>query len=346
MKMVKVSVIVPIYNKEKVLKRNVHTILNQTLKDIEIILINDGSTDRSGQICEDIQRNDKRVKVMHQPNKGVSVARNTGISVATGDYIGFVDPDDWIELDMYENMYTKIKETHANICLCNYSVDEIDKRRDILLETPLNVLNKTQIRDNLILNMIAPKTVNSSEKVIIGTVWRLLIERQIIEKNNLSFIENLPIMEDLIFTINSLSKVYKVCIDENVNYHYVQDNSSAINKYRENLVELNEIVNNKLVCCLRENNLYEISTHRINNRYIFTALNEIRNATNGNKSIRDKIISINKICENMNLQNSLKLINLNGFTLRKKVVLYSIKYNKPTILYLYYVLEKKLHSLT
>ena len=136
----KVSVIVPIYNKEKVLKRNVHTILNQTLKDIEIILINDGSTDRSGQICEDIQRNDKRVKVMHQPNKGVSVARNTGISVATGDYIGFVDPDDWIELDMYENMYTKIKETHANICLCNYSVDEIDKRRDILLETPLTWL--------------------------------------------------------------------------------------------------------------------------------------------------------------------------------------------------------------
>src|SRR5699024_9347869 len=116
---VKISIVIPIYNKEKVLKSNIQTILEQTLTDIEIILVNDGSTDRSNIICEEIKEIDSRVKIIHQENKGVSAARNAGISIATGNYIGFVDPDDTVELNMYESMYNLILNTKAEVCLCN-----------------------------------------------------------------------------------------------------------------------------------------------------------------------------------------------------------------------------------
>ena len=98
----KVSIIVPIYNSEKYMNKCIESILNQTLTEIEIILVNDGSTDNSGKIIDNYAKKDNRIKVIHQQNSGPSVARNKGISTAKGKYIGFVDSDDYIESTMYE----------------------------------------------------------------------------------------------------------------------------------------------------------------------------------------------------------------------------------------------------
>ena len=116
--MCKVSIIIPIFNTGTLLNRCVKSVLEQTLTDIEVILVDDGSSDDSGKICDEFAQKDSRVKVIHKSNEGVSVARNTGISVAQGEYIGFVDSDDWIEKDMYQNLYSKAKETNAEIVMC------------------------------------------------------------------------------------------------------------------------------------------------------------------------------------------------------------------------------------
>lgn len=125
----KISVIVPIYNVEKYLPRCIDSILNQTYKNLEIILVDDESPDACGSICDDYASKDERIKVIHQKNRGLSGARNAGIDIAQGEYIAFVDSDDYIEPTMYETLYHDIKKHNAGISICNRYYEFEDGRR-------------------------------------------------------------------------------------------------------------------------------------------------------------------------------------------------------------------------
>jgi glycosyltransferase involved in cell wall biosynthesis len=115
----KISIIVPVFNVEGFIHDCIESILDQTFKDFELILVNDGSIDRSGDICDDYSKKDQRIFVIHKENRGQSSARNRGIDVAKGDYIGFIDSDDWVHRDMYKILYTKAIEIEADITACN-----------------------------------------------------------------------------------------------------------------------------------------------------------------------------------------------------------------------------------
>ena len=121
-----ISVIVPVYKTEEYLERCVNSILNQTYKDIELILVDDGSPDKCPEICDMFAKKDERVKVLHKANGGVSTARNAGLEIATGDYITFVDSDDYIELDMYEKMLSKAAEYGCDVIMCDCMKDYPD----------------------------------------------------------------------------------------------------------------------------------------------------------------------------------------------------------------------------
>ena len=116
--MPEISIIVPVYNCEKYIEKCINSILNQTFKDLELILIDDGSSDKSGEICEEFKQKDSRVKVIHEKNSGVSIARNVGINIAKGKFIGFVDSDDYLSSDMYEFLYENLKNSSADISVC------------------------------------------------------------------------------------------------------------------------------------------------------------------------------------------------------------------------------------
>ena len=115
-----ISIIVPIYNVEKYLPKCLESLVNQSYRDIEIILIDDGSPDRCGQICDDYAKKDSRIVVIHQKNQGVSAARNAGLVCAKGEYIGFVDPDDWVDLEMYGRMLEAMIREQADMVICGY----------------------------------------------------------------------------------------------------------------------------------------------------------------------------------------------------------------------------------
>lgn len=117
------SIIVPVYNVEKYIRRCVYSILKQTYKNLEVILVDDGSTDNSGGLCDKLEKEDNRVKVIHKENGGLSSARNAGIAIAEGDYLGFVDSDDYIEPDMYQTLYNAIINTGKDIACCGRIVD-------------------------------------------------------------------------------------------------------------------------------------------------------------------------------------------------------------------------------
>ena len=129
--MPEVSIIVPIYNAEKYMEKCIDSILNQTLNDIEVILVNDGSSDNSATIADNYAKNDLRVRVIHQRNSGPSVARNNGIKLATGKYIGFVDSDDYIENTMYERLFNIANDNQVQVAMCNYrEIRTYDNRKE------------------------------------------------------------------------------------------------------------------------------------------------------------------------------------------------------------------------
>ena len=131
--MPKISIIVPIYNVEKYLDKCVSSILNQTFTDFELLLVDDGSPDRCGEMCDEYAKKDSRVKVIHRKNGGLSAARNSGIDAACGKYIGFIDSDDYIEENMYEHLYDVITKYDADIA-CGGIFDTYPTKTTLLYE--------------------------------------------------------------------------------------------------------------------------------------------------------------------------------------------------------------------
>lgn len=144
--MIKISVIVPVYNMEIRLKKCIDSLVNQTLKDIELIIVNDGSKDNSLKIIKEYQKTHNNIKIIDKKNGGIGAARNDGIKIATGEYIAFVDSDDYIELDMFEKMYKTIKKEKACIVVCNYKTfNEMDNNiiyNNIVAETNITTFDK------------------------------------------------------------------------------------------------------------------------------------------------------------------------------------------------------------
>ena len=142
--MSEISIIIPVYNVEKYLERCLESVLSQTFKEIEILLIDDGSTDSSGVICDDFAKKDTRIRVIHKKNGGLSSARNCGIENATSPLLGFVDSDDYIDPDMYEVLYNELKKADADIAMCDlvncYEGQKIEKHNREIVE----VLNSEQ----------------------------------------------------------------------------------------------------------------------------------------------------------------------------------------------------------
>ena len=132
---------------EQYLDRCLNTIINQSYKNLEIILVDDGSTDRSGQICDAYSKKDERIKVIHQENAGLSMARNVGMDVSQGEYIGFVDSDDWVSLDFYEYLYYMIKRYDVDVAMCEYTRDEKKIEEYFTQEDEVIILDKKGIWD-------------------------------------------------------------------------------------------------------------------------------------------------------------------------------------------------------
>ena len=199
----KISVIVPIYNSEKYLKKCIDSILNQTLEDIEIILINDGSKDNSHLICLEYQEKFKeKIKYINNINIGCSATRNLGIKEAKAEYITFVDSDDYIEKDMYKDMYNlMIKE--------DYDIVTIKRK------FPKLSMSRNDIFD---------------EKNLIVYVYNKLFKKKIVIDNNIHFIENSHHQEDMVFSFIYSLYVGKIGLVNKLNYNYIlHDNNSVFN---------------------------------------------------------------------------------------------------------------------
>ncbi|MGB4439802.1 MAG: glycosyltransferase [Sedimentibacter sp.] len=302
-----ISIVVPIYNVEKFLSRCLDSILAQSLKDIEVILVNDGSTDLSLDICKDYQKKNKRIIVIDKINEGVSVARNTGIEAATGKYIGFVDPDDWIEPNMYENIYKTIEKYKCNIAFCNYSKDSKRTSNIKMLKVQKDVLGKLDIINELIANMIGIEDIIPKYYNVMGCVWRCLYRKDFIDKFHLSFQPGITIMEDLIFSVQALIYCDKVCIDHGVYYHYMKNKTSSLHSYNEKMWQDQVEVHNKLEEIIEEADLSEYMRNRLDSRYIGMAACAVGNEVyKSNANLKDRMEAAKFIIKDEKLKEVLE----------------------------------------
>ena len=219
----KVSIIVPVHNVEKYLRYCVDSLLNQTLTDIEIILVDDESPDNCPVICDEYAKQDHRVKVIHKKNGGQGFARNSGLEIATGEYIAFVDSDDYVETMMYQKLYNLVTETKADTIYCAFQ--RINDNGDAWMETSVlkekRLHSKEEIR-GLILDMIANPPEARNDQNIQCSVWSALYRHDIIRKYILRFMSEREYYggEDLIFNIDYLLYASLVIITPDVFYNY------------------------------------------------------------------------------------------------------------------------------
>lgn len=214
----KISIIVPIYNVEKYLTRCIESLINQTYENIEIILVNDGSSDKCGYICERYKNIDNRVIVIHQQNLGVSAARNKGLRVATGEYIGFCDPDDWANVGMYEEMLTAIKDTSTDIAICGYDYYDEEERIDWK--------RKYVVRSNEVISQFEiMKRMSDMPPTIRLGVWNKLFKYKILK--NQRFKEGLHSSEDVLYLTEYMRKISSAVIINSPLYNNTVRNGSA-----------------------------------------------------------------------------------------------------------------------
>lgn len=234
--MPKVSVIVPIYNVEKYLEKCINSLLSQTLEDIQIILVNDGSKDNSGNIAREYEKNNKnRIIYVEKENGGLSDARNYGLKYATGDFVAFLDSDDYIEKNAYEEMYNKAIEENADYVECDFIWEFPNKIR---VDKQYPYKNK--------------KEMLSFVRVV---AWNKLIKSQLITDNNLEFPKGLR-YEDVEFTYKLIPFVNKFAYVDKPFIHYVQREGSIANVQNERTAEIFTVLDN-VIEFYKKNNIYE-----------------------------------------------------------------------------------------
>ena len=219
----KISVIIPVYKVEKYLDRCIESIVNQTYKNLEIILVDDGSPDASPEICDKWAKKDNRIKVIHKPNGGVSSARNLGIEKSTGDYITFVDSDDTIEPETYEKCIFELKN---NIDTVFFKMNRIhsDKTIEKYNEYNLNLLKKNK---NNICPFYYKKDGSSNIPNIMGSCSRVVFNARVIRENNLTFNQKIYYQEDKEFLLRYLLYCNKVSVVDEYLYNYYLYETSA-----------------------------------------------------------------------------------------------------------------------
>lgn len=230
-----ISIIVPVYNAEKSLKRCIDSLMNQTYKHLEIILVDDGSTDGSGEMCNQYASQDQRIVVIHKENAGVSSARNTGIEHATGTYIQFVDSDDYLDLNACEILVNGMEENQSELVICG-CVEHRGTEKNVIQYEPMVIQSIKE------LSGVFGRLYRSN---LLNIPWNKLFFRDKIKEG---FDETISLGEDLLFNINYMKQIEKIVITDAVPYHYIIESTSLSRRFRKEYMDVTCRIQKEVSC--------------------------------------------------------------------------------------------------
>ena len=243
-----VSIIVPVYNVEPYLERCIQSLLNQSLKDIEIILVDDESPDNCPMMCDQYALMDSRVKVIHKKNGGLGFARNSGLEIATGEFVAFVDSDDYVEKIMYEKLYQEARNSNADAVYSNFYVEQ---STGVWIKSEEVNQKRLWVGDDVIsfmLDMISSAPYVRQERKYQMSVWHSIYRSSIIKKFAIRFLSERQVgSEDIPFQVDFLLKSKKVVYMPEMFYHYCNNAKSLTAKYKLNMFDMYKNLYNILV---------------------------------------------------------------------------------------------------
>ncbi len=245
--MPKLSVVVPIYNVEKYIGEMIESLQNQTLRDLEIILVDDGSPDKSGAICDEYAAKDERIKVIHKPNGGVGAARNDGLDVATGEWIVFCDSDDWVELDAFERLIKAGEEANADVVFGDANlVYGTHVQRTQFYKNEFVTSDRATIDRLIQADFSRSYCMDPPEggpAFGYGGPWNKLVRRQLMVDNDIRFdLRVKGIFDDILYTAYIFAAAQTIAYVHVPVYNYRQLGSSITHSYKANLLEINEAI--------------------------------------------------------------------------------------------------------
>ena len=240
----KVSIIVPVYNAEKYIERCIRSLREQTLEDIEIIIVDDSSTDRSLEICKGIAAEDNRIKVIHKINEGAGLARNAALEIATGEYIGFADSDDHVKKDMFATLYRKAKEYDSDLVMSgvlfvdgNMFSEKGECVRKIYFDKDTHFDTEERLKE-LRMGIVGALPDDEDDSKYGMSIWKNLFRHEIIKKNNITFqSERKMLSEDALFMIDYISCINKATGIDQAFYYYCRNEDSISKSYKKDRFE-------------------------------------------------------------------------------------------------------------
>ena len=239
----KVSIVVPVYNTEKYLKQCIESLINQTLKEIEIIIVDDGSKEECASLCDELASSDKRIKVVHKHNEGLGLARNSGIEVANGEYVGFVDSDDYVDLAMFQSLYSVADKNDADLVISGISFvggNTFSKDGEY---TEKNYFNKDTVFENeginqLLLGVVGALPNEPDDSRYGVSVCKNIFRRSLILNQNIKFFsERKIISEDTLFMVDYIKCINKAVGINGAFYRYRRNDASLSKSYKTDRFE-------------------------------------------------------------------------------------------------------------
>lgn len=329
MKKPKVSIVVPVYQAEKSIDRCINSIIEQTFTNWELILVDDGSTDNSGCMCDDYAKKDNRIKVIHKTNGGVSSARNKGIEVIDGDYLWFVDSDDWIQPDAIAKLVGCLERTNSDICF--FQLNVISKN---IIEPPFS-FDPICFKNPYLLfeGRVACASVLVQLEMLggLGWTWNKIFKTSFIKQNNLFFDEQFSIQEDHMFTFSYLMYVNKIVVTIDAPYNYVVEDSNSLlhkNYPFENTKLRNQIMYNyRLQLC----KVFEISDEKyiqwFNTDFAVRAISNLRSLKTTNftlEQIKNEIKLVIDFIQNHQLASNKRILQFKILSRLPNVLIFKI----------------------
>jgi glycosyltransferase involved in cell wall biosynthesis len=322
-----ISIIVPVYNVEKYINRCIESILAQTFSNFELILINDGSIDKSGTFCEYYAKEDSRIKVIHINNGGVSNARNTGIAHAQGDYLMFCDSDDYVEINWCSELYESIKQGVNILPVSGIRfVYQIRKQKEDIIK----VFPKKESFDK-------GKYFETYKRGLSGSLCCKIYDRKIIVENSIFFDIKVNRGEDLLFNLNYMSHMESFVTIPTITYNYVHSNEfSLMNGYRKDLFDIALMVYYAWKNYFKQNNVDTEQIEGFATYYYLNFLNVLKNTFD--KRNKEKLVK--KLIYNNRILNSSEFIECIELADTSKEDSRYIKLLKTNNYYLVWFLEQ------
>lgn len=304
-----ISVIVPVYNAEKYIRRCMESIISQTYKNLEIIVVNDGSTDGTGGIINQIAQTDSRIILLNKKNAGVSRARNSGIDIAKGKYVGFVDSDDYIAPAMYEMLMGRINEDHADMAICGAYNDAGCGE-----PVPLKFLYENEV---VSIQQYLEYMADGLYSVYYGAMWNKLYAMELVK--NRRFHPEISYAEDFLMNTDILKEVRMVSVCSECCYYYnIEKEDSLSRKNNSPLLiwEINSDKINRFKDLCMEKDVYDKVAGKLDEALAYELIGPVYYYIHLDCGWKEKVLQIEKLLNQRTIKKALENINVSDITLK------------------------------